>query len=402
MHIAILGRQPVFGMAELECLYGSNSLSWFNSSTACIDSPHLNFDFNRLGGSQKAGRVILDEQYTTFQALSNKIIQRYATEWRSSSHKITLGISVYDLPTNSQAVQKIGLHLKKLLREYGVSLRVIPNREIALNTATSHHNKLGLSEHKVELLIVGSTQGRALVAESIGAQNISALAARDQARPKTDAFVGMLPPKLARILVNMGTGLYSQQSASSSDTSLQIVDPFCGTGVVLQEALLLGYSVYGSDLSDKMVDYSRTNLRWLQDTYPKIPRKYHVELGNAVSHTWKFSPTPVVISETYLGQPFSAPPSPEKLREVRATCNGIVRDFLLNIHPQLPKNAVLCLAVPAWRNGDGKATRLPLRDHLNELGYQRVPLTHVADHKLLYFRETQVVARDILLLQRLS
>lgn len=39
---------------------------------------------------------------------------------------------------------------------------------------------------------------------SVGAQNITALAARDQARPHTDAFVGMLPPvKLARIMVNL-------------------------------------------------------------------------------------------------------------------------------------------------------------------------------------------------------
>lgn len=46
-------------------------------------------------------------------------------------------------------------------------------------------------------IIIIQHNSRTIIAESIGAQNITALAKRDQTRPKRDAFVGMLPPKLA-------------------------------------------------------------------------------------------------------------------------------------------------------------------------------------------------------------
>ena len=58
MYIAILGRQPALGVAELECLYGAAAVRWFGAQAATITSDI--FDFERLGGSQKAGRVVLE------------------------------------------------------------------------------------------------------------------------------------------------------------------------------------------------------------------------------------------------------------------------------------------------------------------------------------------------------
>ena len=77
-----------------------------------------------------------------------------------------------------------------------------------------------------------------------GVQNISAYAMRDQKRPKRDAFVGMLPPKLAQIMINLALG-------DQEPKDKLLLDPFCGTGVLLQEALLMGLKVYGTDLSQK-------------------------------------------------------------------------------------------------------------------------------------------------------
>ena len=58
MYIAILGRQPALGVAELECLYGGAAVRWFGAQAATITSD--TFAFERLGGSQKAGRVVLE------------------------------------------------------------------------------------------------------------------------------------------------------------------------------------------------------------------------------------------------------------------------------------------------------------------------------------------------------
>ena len=358
------------------------------------------FDFNRLGGSLKAGRVILQTN-GNWQTISRAVVDRYAKQWHGVPHKITLGISAHGFRISPRDVQKTGILLKKQLQQCSVSLRLIPNAEPALNTATSHHNKLGLSPHKIELLIVRNASGRVIIAESIGAQNISALAARDQVRPRTDAFVGMLPPKLARMMVNF-TGLPEEFDSSAAENfRLCILDPFCGTGTVLQEALLNGYSVIGTDLSQKMIDYTTENLSWLRQKFRTTGEVITLQQADATTFQWK-PPRAInaVVCETYLGQPFSAPPRPEKLREVAGNCNHIITAFLRNIHSQLSNATPLVLAVPAWRNRDGHFTHLPLIKHLADLGYQRVLLRHIRPKQLLYYRENQVVAREILILTK--
>ena len=119
-----------------------------------------------------------------------------------------------------------------------------------------------------------------------------------------------------------------------------------------------------------------------------------------MKYTWdEASSLTAVVSETYLGQPFSAPPSPAKLREVRDNCTHIVSSFLRNIAPQLPAGTPLCLAVPAWRDAQGHFTHLPL--DIETLGFTKVLLTHAREDQLLYYREGQVVARELLILQKI-
>jgi tRNA G10 N-methylase Trm11 len=387
MFITILGRQPALGMAELEQLYGSGSVQWFGDIAALVDA--VNFDFERLGGSQKAG-LVTQELRGDWHAISMKLVSEYTSKWATHSGKITLGISAYGFAVSSREVQKTGIILKARLKSQGVSLRLIPNNDASLNTAVSHHNKLGLSANHIELLVVRATSGAVVIAESVGAQNITALAARDQARPRTDAFVGMLPPKLARMMVNIGAGQLEMGST--------VLDPFCGTGVVLQEAALLGYAVYGSDLSGKMADYTQTNLEWLINR-SHISPLVRVEEADAMTHRWQ-PPFDAVVCETYLGQPFSAPPSPAKLTQVRHNCDYIVSTFLKNLAAQIPAGTPVCLAVPAWRDSFGHFTYLPLTGRLASLGFSRHTLQHVRNEELIYYREGQVVARQLLILSR--
>lgn len=394
-YIALLGRQPHIGLAELERRYGSVNIAPFGPSTAVVETS--SFSLDRLGGTRKAGRVIMDFPQMSWAEVNKKITQHYTTQWAALQHKQTLGISVYDWPEASpKAILKLGLSVKNSLKKSGVSLRLIPNTTPDLSTATSHHNKLGLSPNKVELLIVRARHG-IIVAESIGAQNITAYARRDQARPKRDAFVGMLPPKLAQIMINLAGEVHP--ATSPTKTSATLLDPFCGTGVILQEAALMGYAIYGTDLSDKMISYSTTNLDWLQHTHrTAITSTLHQ--ADAMNAQWQ-PPIDAVVCEGYLGQPFSAPPSPQKLRQVVGNCDHIIGTFLANIHPQLRPGTPLCIAVPAWRSQAGTFTHLPLTSQLAGLGYTRVSLQHVKPADLLYYRTDQVVARELLVLVRI-
>lgn len=382
MYISILGRQPAISIAELEQVY--KDVAWFSDSSALINTDSLNIQ--RLGGSQKAGRVIKQIPLGDWRKASLQIVQHYTKAWSTYEGKITLGISAYGFGVDTRDIQKTGLILKTKLKPTSASLRLIPNQEAALSTATSHHNKLGLSDNKVELIVVKGRSG-IVIAESTGAQNITALAARDQGRPKRDAFVGMLPPKLAQIMVNLA-GLEKGR----------ILDPFCGTGVILQEAGLLGYSVYGTDLAEKMVRFSRDNLNWLIDTQ-NLTLDWYLHEGDATDTKWQ-SPIDAVVAETYLGQPFSAPPSNAKLVEVRGNCNHIISQFLKNLGTQIKSGTPVVIAVPAWKDTEGHFTHLPLISKLDELGYNTVDLVNARPDQLLYYRPDQVVARQILVLTK--
>jgi hypothetical protein len=107
------------------------------------------------------------------------------------------------------------------------------------------------------------------------------------------------------------------------------------------------------------------------------------------------------VCESYLGQPFSAPPSPTKLEEVRGNCNHIISKFLKNISSQLAPGTPLCIAVPAWKDKDDHFTHLPLTSKLNQLGFHTISFKNINPSDLLYYRETQAVARELLVLTKI-
>ena len=436
MYIALLGRQPEISLAELAAVFGMDNVTRISQQFAKVQTAQ--FDITTLGGTIRCAKVITElpasrTDKASLLAASRFITQHYQAKWAHSPHKITLGISAYDLAVGARDVQKTGLILKSSLKKSGTSLRLIPNDQPSLSTATAHNNKLGSSPHKVELLLVKTTDRRLIIAESRGVQNITAYTRRDRHRPKRDAFVGMLPPKLAQIMLNLALGagpLTGQRSCGNSVTrsasslsdksmvlrtalpdafdleetagrqaAVTILDPFCGTGTVLQEALLAGYDVVGTDLSQKMIDYTAENLSWLQSTFtaPSRPigRVIDIHQADATTHHWPNSThLTAVVCETYLGQPFSAPPAPQKLAGVAGNCNRIITSFLANIRPQLAPNTPLCIAVPAWYDASGRAAHLPLIKNLQRLGYYQLNRT-----PLIYRRPDQIVARELLVLK---
>jgi tRNA (guanine10-N2)-dimethyltransferase len=218
----------------------------------------------------------------------------------------------------------------------------------------------------------------------------------------------MLPPKLAQILINLASGPLSEaklqniceipagEAIPRTILGQTVLDPFCGTGVVLQEALLMGYDVAGSDLEPRMAQYSQANLEWLGDF---TPDQYHVEVGDATNHRWN-RPINLVASEVYLGRPFTSPPSAEILAQTVAECNLIIKKFLRNIHDQLEPGTRLCLAVPAWQTGRNQFKYLPLIDQISDLGYNALSFEHVSAEDLLYYREDQIVARELIVITK--
>jgi len=145
-----------------------------------------------------------------------------------------------------------------------------------------------------------------------------------------------------------------------------------------------------------MIDFTNTNLEWLSKTH-HVDIHSQLQQADAMDTSWD-SPIDAVVCEGYLGQPFSAPPSPVKLDQVRKNCDHIISVFLKNISPQLSPGTPLCVAIPAWRNPNGDFSHLSLTDTIESFGLQRYSFEHIKPKDLLYYREGQVVARELLVL----
>ncbi|MEX1995303.1 MAG: DNA methyltransferase, partial [Candidatus Saccharimonadales bacterium] len=304
--LAILGRQPALGLAELESLYGPENIRPINYG-AVLDIPAEEINFKRLGGTIKTARIlkVLDSSdWVSAITYLNKVIPEHL---QYIDGKLTLGISVYGLEVALPQLNRDLLELKKAIKKTGKPARIVPNKNLQLNSAQVLHNKL---THKGgwELLLVRDGN-QTILAQTLFVQDIEAYGARDQARPKRDARVGMLPPKLAQILINLAN---PQEGA-------RILDPFCGTGVILQEALLMGYHALGTDIDKRMVEYTKQNLEWLVRQYPSTEGHVSIEIGDATNYKWpKFS---AVASEVYLGRPLNGLPDEAGLKQIVSDVN---------------------------------------------------------------------------------
>ena len=372
--LLVLGREPKLSLAELEALFSSSKVKQVGPNLAIVNAHSIQLD--RLGGAIKAARII-DEP-----------VQDYLSNLPEG--KITLGISDYSEHANPRKTWELALKYKNMLKRHGRNVRLVPNgKSPVLPSATSHHNQLGEKVNHIEIIKYSK-----YTAVSIGTQNITSYAKRDQARPARDAFVGMLPPKLAQILINLAT------SGAKSGT---VLDPFCGTGVILQESVLMGYSAYGTDLSEKMIQYSQKNLDWITGRTPKLQKqgapKLRLEVGDATDHKWQ-APVDFIASEIYLGHPLSNPPAEVKLRELQGDAKNLLTAFLKNLSGQIPAGAQLALATPAWKRPDGSYQGVNILDEIEKLGYNAIKYRYASYDDLLYYREDQIVARQIIVLRK--
>jgi SAM-dependent methyltransferase len=390
--IFVLGRQPAIGRAELESLFGAEHLEPIGDYAVATDIPLQDIQFDRIGSSIRLAKPLSTINTTKWPDIVRHIMRELPQNMDYIPEgKVKLGVSAYGLKVDPRQLLRLGLEAKKLARAHGrTSIRIVPNTEPTLNSAQVLHNGL-TGECGRETLCI-KYGDKTYFAQTVAIQNIDAYAHRDHGRPKRDAYVGMLPPKLAQTIINLGTG----PLPAASDHI--VLDPFCGTGVVLQEALLMGYGAYGSDIEPRMIDYSRKNLEWLTTFHGKLadPR---LEIGDATNHLWQH-PFSVVAGESYLGRAIKQWPSPEKLQEIIGTCNVIIAKFLENLAKQIPSGTRCCIAVTAWQAPDGRILHLPMLDRLENLGYNRVRFSGASDKEMVYRRPDQLVARELLVITR--
>lgn len=407
--LLILGRQPSLGLSELESLYGHDKIRPIGRIAALLDIDPCLLAFKRLGGSVKFCKVLTTLPTTEWSAIEKFLLKVAPDHSRAMPEgKMRLGLSVYNLNVSLSKLESTGLTLKKVIRKTGRSVRLIPNKTHDLNSAQIIHNNL-TGPNGWDLIFI-KDENQTIIAQTVMVQDIEGYTKRDRERPKRDAKVGMLPPKLAQIILNLASGLLDSEKEMQSicdipETQLApaiinktVLDPFCGTGVILQEAALVGYNTYGTDYEERMVQYSIANLEWLKQRH-SINEQITVEVGDAITYHWKHT-VDFIASETYLGRAFTEKPDQAILNQTIHECNLIIKKFLNNIYTQIKPQTRLCLAVPAWQISLGNFKHLPLIDQLDELGYNRISFTHVYSDQLIYYRPDQIVGRELLILTK--
>ncbi len=382
----ILGRQPKLSLAELESLFGADFIiPWGEHAISTL--PANNIPFSRLGGTLKTANILAELDHANWIKIEKFLIKNVPIHVENlEPGKFTLGLSVYGINMTPDSINKTALKIKKSLKPSGRSVRIIPNKSSELNSAQVLHNKLTY-KNGWELIVISDGQ-KTYIAQTIFVQDIDDYSIRDRQRPKRDSVVGMLPPKLAQILINLCT---AQNKLVES-----IYDPFCGTGVVLQEAMLMGYKAIGSDISQKMIDYSDQNLKWLK-SHPKYSVTQNYELKQIDAQNGNLLSSDFVASEAYLGPVLRGRSDLESINKAIKEVNPIIEGFLKNAYSHDIKN--ICLAVPCWSHSDS-FINLPVIDQITDLGYNLMSFAHASPEEMVYYRPDQAVARKIIVLTK--
>ena len=378
--VAFLGRQPEISLAEIKSLVGPEAVVATDHKLALVNT---SLPTERMGGILKVARTLLE--YEVGRKITPKLIEEAVLEYcqqKNGQGKLTLGLSCYGLPIRASDITRILQSVKARLREVGQSVRIIHSPSNNLSTAQVLHNQL-TKDKKIELCFC-RVAGKVYLARTTWVQDITSYRRRDFDRPKRDPKVGMLPPKLAQIIINLATG----------GQNGPLLDPFCGTGVILQEGLLMGYPVVGSDISQRMLRYTQVNLDAMD---PHSGCLQSLEQADAQTHTWPIEVN-FTASETYLGPALTNIPRPEQLNQIVKSVNELHERFLINLAGQSTNNRRLCLALPTWRTRDASFRHLPVLDALEVIGYNRLCFDDGVP--LVYWREGQFVGRELLVIAK--
>jgi len=446
----ILGRERELCLAELKSVLTRFSFC-FSISSVSDNVALFNIDADEesvgklikfLGGTVKIFRIMNEE-------LGIRGFKEQIDNYIRSNHKegkVNYGISSYTKEFNQRSVNNLGLSIKKDLKK-DFSLRFVEAREGSeLSSIASLKNKLDKDGFEFGIFADNS------VGVLIGLTDAEEWNERDYGKPAGDKRSGMLPPKLARIMVNLALGQATVSRDKyhvsgdpthntkyiSHNTGILLVDPFCGSGNIVLEAMILGCDVFGSDVSEKAVNDSRKNVEWLKNCV--IPAKAGIQnldlrvkseddnvriiqadaaapaLLKSLNSLFLIHNSYhdfVVVTEPYLGEPKKFNPTYNATAgeyfKIKELYLAFLKNFTTLVIPaeaeilsdKAPdqvrgdaKNVVFCVVFPLVETAEGKQFSLYNEsvDEIKKIGYTELR------SPLIYGRDYQVVKREIVLL----
>ena len=250
MYAFILGREFKLAIAEIWHLFRESKLVFANHEVYIaddIDEDYLRESFPKMGGTIKIVKIVrpIEGMSEFIREVKKNIFDADFTgkhpfalaSYGERMSQFRTGLKIKNDLTHSPDFEAKGKR----------SLRLVNKDDTNINAAVFKKEKLELAESEYNYIY--TPQGTYL-GITVLFQDVDAYSARDYGKSVRDMDVGMLPPKLAQMMLNI------------SGEARGIYDPFVGLGTVLIEAAHAGYwALLGSDLAPEMVEASRENLQ---------------------------------------------------------------------------------------------------------------------------------------------
>jgi tRNA G10 N-methylase Trm11 len=402
----ILGRQPRLALAEILARLDAEDPTGALYQPQAVGKDFFRVDleaqigpaafFARLGGSVKLVKM-LDQQEApdSKEAILNWLGEHLVME-HSGSGRLTFGLSLhghlasFPVPSSTE--------IKRWLNEQGISSRFLESKGgESKGLSSAQVEKSGMLDEGdgADLCLFGE-EARLILGKTVQVQQFEDFSERDYGKPERRIDRGILPPKLARIMLNL----------SGLPPGRQVLDPFCGSGILLVEGLLLGYRMTGVDVDPEAIDSSKKNLKWAREQYGRLS-ECRVLQGDARGSVRKFGPFSfdAVVSEGDLGPNLSQFFSKKSVLKLVNDLKPMYITCLSELRSVIRPGGRIVLAVPRWSLKEGGDQGLGLRPMLRLMGYREMDWTAWgrgvvpdgwAGETLVYRRPGQKTAREIL------
>jgi len=402
----ILGKNPFLSLAEI-----FNLAERLNYQLRIIDITNElliveSEDFSAqkwqklLGGTIKIGEII--SHFNSAKSLLKYINTKILIDefFSQSKKKIIFGFSNYGVSTvEENSFNKLGFKLKKKLQGLDYKARFIETTGKNLSSVQVTKNKIIATG--ADIIIAGGLNSIYL-GRTLTVQEFEGYSMRDYGRPSRDAKSGMLPPKLAQILINL----------SQTKNEGIILDPFCGSGTILQEAILMDYkNLIGNDISPKAFEDTKNNISWLSEKFKlkNLNIKYFQNDVANLSADIKESSIDAIVTEPFLGPPVNKNYDDSKINDIISELEQLYLNAFKVFKKIIKPDSRIVIIFPLYKF-DNSVYHLKILEALQELGFKRlrpfpddislfsrVGLT--ARGSLVYKRPNQIVQREVFIFQ---
>jgi tRNA G10 N-methylase Trm11 len=288
---------------------------------------------------------------------------------KTASEKNVFGVSLYcaegSLCPVSRSIQRfVGSTIKRELAGQGKKSKFMGFPKDRKYPQLSHIEvlKKNLVENNAEVLFcIGKDQ--TWISTTTAVHNPFEFQKRDIDKPNQRKIFAM-PPRLARIMINL----------ASCTSGKLLLDPFCGVGAILQEALLAKAKVIGVDVNPWCVKATRENLEWLKREYALREAEHTVLQGDARRLTPKIGQEEVdcVATEPDLGPALRHVPTTPYAVKIIKKLEPLYYGFMEEVYKMLKRNGRLVFVTPYVKTRSGKPVTMPIEDKAAKIGFKRV------------------------------